>query len=38
MLTELEGALIAKNLPFEKITPLPTSRWTNLDGNVPIKD
>ena len=38
-LTELEGSLIAQNLLFEKIMPLPTSRWTGLNGkviNVPI--
>ena len=40
-LTELEGALIAKNLIFQKIYQLPKSRWTALTDriiNVPIND
>ena len=40
-LTELEGALIAKHLIFEKIIQLPKSRWTALKDkivNVPIND
>ena len=40
-LTELEGALIAKHLIFEKIIQLPKSRWTALKDkivNIPIKD
>ena len=40
-LTELEGALIAKHLVFEKIIQLPKSRWTALKDkivNIPIKD
>ena len=40
-LTELEGALIAKNLIFQKIYQLPRSRWTALTDriiNVPIND
>ena len=38
-LTELEGALIAKNILFQKIFQLPKSRWTALKDriiNVPI--
>ena len=38
-LTELEGALIAKNIIFQKIFQLPKSRWTALKDrviNVPI--
>ena len=41
MLTELEGALIAKLIPFQKIYQLPKSRWTALKDrviNVPIND
>ena len=41
VLTELEGALIAKHLIFEKIVQLPKSRWTALKDkivNIPIKD
>ena len=40
-LTELEGALIAKNIIFQKIYQLPKSRWTALKDrviNVPIND
>ena len=40
-LTELEGSLIAKNIPFQKIYQLPKSRWTALTDkviNVPIND
>ena len=40
-LTELEGALIAKNIIFQKIFQLPKSRWTALKDrviNVPIND
>ena len=40
-LTELEGAMIAKNLIFEKIFQLPKSRWTALTDkiiNVPVND
>ena len=40
-LTELEGAMIAKSLPFLKIHQLPKSRWTVLSDriiNVPIND
>ena len=40
-LTELEGALISKNLIFQKIYQLPKSRWTALKDkiiNVPIND
>ena len=40
-LTELEGAMIGKNLIFEKIHQLPKSRWTVLSDriiNVPITD
>ena len=40
-LTELEGALIAKNIIFQKIFQLPKSRWTALKDrvvNVPIKE
>ena len=40
-LSELEGALIAKHLVFEKIIQLPKSRWTALKDkivNIPIKD
>ena len=40
-MTELEGALIAKNIIFEKIYQLPKSRWTALKDrvvNVPIQD
>ena len=41
VLTELEGALIAKTILFQKIFTLPTSRWTALKDrtiNVPIQD
>ena len=40
-LTELEGSLIAKSIPFQKIYQLPKSRWTALSDkviNVPIND
>ena len=40
-LTELEGALIAKTIIFQKIYQLPKSRWTALKDrliNVPIND
>ena len=40
-LTELEGALIAKNIIFQKIHQLPKSRWTALTDkiiNVPVND
>ena len=40
-MTELEGALIAKNIIFQKIFQLPKSRWTALKDrvvNVPIND
>ena len=40
-LRELEGAMIAKSLPFLKIHQLPKSRWTVLSDriiNVPIND
>ena len=40
-LTELEAALIAKNIIFQKIYQLPKSRWTALKDrvvNVPIND
>ena len=40
-LTELEGALIAKNIIFQKIYQLPKSRWTALKDkivNVPINE
>ena len=40
-LTELEGALIAKNIIFQKIYQLPKSRWTALTDrvvNVPINE
>ena len=40
-LTELEGSLIAKNIPFQKIYQLPKSRWTALTDkviNIPIND
>ena len=40
-LTELEGALIAKNIIFQKIRQLPKSRWTVLTDriiNVPIEN
>ena len=40
-LTELEAALISKNIMFEKIFQLPKSRWTALKDriiNVPISD
>ena len=40
-MTELEGALIAKTILFQKIFTLPTSRWTALKDrtiNVPIQD
>ena len=40
-LTELEGALIAKNILFQKIYQLPKSRWTALKDrviNVPINE
>ena len=40
-LTELEGALIAKSIIFQKIYQLPKSRWTALKDrliNIPIKD
>ena len=41
ILTELEGVLIAKLIPFQKIYQLPKSRWTALKDriiNVPIND
>ena len=41
VLTELEGALIAKTIVFQKIFALPKSRWTALTDkiiNVPIRD
>ena len=41
VLTELEGALIAKSILFQKIFQLPKSRWTALKDkivNVPIQD
>lgn len=41
VLTELEGALISKNIIFQKIFQLPRSRWTGLKDriiNVPITD
>ena len=40
-LIELEGALIAKNIIFQKIYQLPKSRWTALKDkivNVPINE
>ena len=40
-LTELEAALISKNIIFQKIFQLPRSRWTGLKDriiNVPITD
>ena len=40
-MTELEGALIAKNIIFQKIYQLPKSRWTALKDrviNVPINE
>ena len=40
-LTELEGALIAKSIIFQKIFQLPKSRWTALKDrliNIPIND
>ena len=40
-LTELEGALIAKSIIFQKIYLLPKSRWTALKDrliNIPIND
>ena len=40
-MTELEGALIAKNILFQKIYQLPKSRWTALKDrvvNVPINE
>merc|ERR1712082_188643 len=40
-LSELEGALIAKTIIFQKIYQLPKSRWTALKDrliNVPIND
>ena len=40
-LTELEGALIAKDLVFQKVYQLPKSRWTALKDkliNIPIGD
>ena len=40
-LTELEGALIAKNIIFQKIFQLPKSRWTALKDrviNVPVNE
>ena len=40
-LTELEGALIAKSIIFQKIYQLPKSRWTALKDrliNIPIND
>ena len=40
-LTELEGALISKNIIFQKIYQLPKSRWTALKDrviNVPINE
>ena len=39
-LTELEASLIAPTIPFMKIFPLKTSRWSALDGkvvNVPVR-
>ena len=41
VLTELEGALIAKNIIFQKIYQLPKSRWTALKDkvvNIPINE
>ena len=41
VLTELEAALISKNIIFQKIFQLPRSRWTGLKDriiNVPITD
>ena len=41
ILTELEAALIAKTIIFQKIFLLPKSRWTGLKDkiiNVPISD
>ena len=40
-LTELEAALIAKSIIFQKIFQLPKSRWTALKDkviNIPIND
>ena len=40
-MTELEAALIAKNIIFQKIYQLPKSRWTALKDkivNVPINE
>ena len=40
-LTELEGALIAKSIIFQKVYQLPKSRWTALKDrliNIPIND
>ena len=40
-LTELEGALIAKTIIFQKIYQMPKSRWTALKDrliNIPIND
>ena len=40
-LTELEGALIAKSIIFQKIYQMPKSRWTALKDrliNIPIND
>jgi hypothetical protein len=39
--TELEGALTAKSIIFQKIYQLPKSRWTPLKDrsiNIPIND
>ena len=33
-LTELDGALIAKNIIFQKIHQLPKSRWTVLTDRI----
>ena len=41
ILTELEGALIAKTILFQKIFQLPKSLWTALKDkivNVPIQE
>ena len=40
-MTELEAALVAKNIIFQKIYQLPKSRWTALKDrliNIPIND
>ena len=40
-LTELEGALVAKTIIFQKVHQLPKSRWTALKDkviNIPIND